>query len=53
MAEGRQEVYDCWAQAYENPNYIDEEALTDAVYGAVQLGFNNTTHGIISPYVWL
>ncbi|EIM92308.1 alpha/beta-hydrolase [Stereum hirsutum FP-91666 SS1] len=51
VAEGRQEVYDCWAQAYENPNYIDEEALTDAVYGAVQLGFNNTTHGIISPLV--
>lgn len=51
VAEGRQEVYDCWAQAYENPNYIDEEALTDAVYGAVQLGFNNTTHGIISPIV--
>ncbi|RDB29830.1 hypothetical protein Hypma_014162 [Hypsizygus marmoreus] len=38
IRQGRQEIYDCWRQGFNDPNNIDESALLDAVYGALQLG---------------
>ena len=47
VAEGRQEIYDCWAEGFHDPDSVDEYAITDSVYGSLQLGFNNATSGVI------
>ncbi|THH05825.1 hypothetical protein EW146_g9796, partial [Bondarzewia mesenterica] len=47
VAGGREEIYRYWFEAFADPEQIDESELTDAVYGAVQLGFNNAKSGII------
>ncbi|KAF8889587.1 Alpha/Beta hydrolase protein [Infundibulicybe gibba] len=48
VREGRQEIFDCWAEAFKNPKRFDESALLDAVYGALQLGFNSVESSLIS-----
>ncbi|KAF8155557.1 Alpha/Beta hydrolase protein [Crassisporium funariophilum] len=40
VARGRQEIYDCWVEGCKDPENIDQDALLDAVSGAIQLGFN-------------
>ncbi|KAJ7120269.1 alpha/beta-hydrolase [Mycena epipterygia] len=41
VVEGRQEIYDCWIHAFEDPNGVDELALGDAFTGSLQLAYNN------------
>ncbi|KAF9025016.1 alpha/beta-hydrolase [Hymenopellis radicata] len=45
VAEGRQEIADCWVEGQKNG---DESALLDAVHGALQLGFNNHQSSMVS-----
>ncbi|KJA23107.1 hypothetical protein HYPSUDRAFT_138152 [Hypholoma sublateritium FD-334 SS-4] len=63
VAAGRQEIYDCWTAAYKNPNNVDEDAAVEAVLGAVQLGFGESSrssfcnsivqHALMcSPHLW-
>ncbi|KAF8155558.1 Alpha/Beta hydrolase protein [Crassisporium funariophilum] len=40
VACGRQEIYDCWVEGCKDPAHIDQDALLDAVFGALQLAFN-------------
>ncbi|KAJ7430751.1 Alpha/Beta hydrolase protein [Mycena galericulata] len=40
-AEGRQEIWDCWVAAFEDPHNVDDAAIKDAVVGALQLAYNN------------
>lgn len=47
VREGRQEIYDCWVQGFRDPSHIDESALLDAFYGALQLGFNGQESAVI------
>lgn len=51
VAEGRQEIYDCWAEGFHDPDSVDEYAITDSVYGSLQLGFNNATSGVIHALI--
>ncbi|KAK7053604.1 AB hydrolase-1 domain-containing protein [Favolaschia claudopus] len=40
--QGRQEIVDYWVQAHQNDSTeVDEIAAADAVYGALQLAYNN------------
>ncbi|KAH9478562.1 Protein ABHD11 [Psilocybe cubensis] len=50
VASGRQEIYDCWVAGRKNDN-PDEDAMLDAVLGAVQLGFNQSNESIVSALV--
>jgi len=47
VAEGRQEIYDCWVEANKDPEHVDQEALLDSIYGALQLGFNQSREPIV------
>jgi len=40
VTEGLQEIYDYWTEGFRNPEAVNEEALEDALYGALQFGFN-------------
>ena len=40
VTEGLQEIYDYWTEGFRNPDAVNEEALEDALYGAMQFGFN-------------
>ncbi|KDR79966.1 hypothetical protein GALMADRAFT_242132 [Galerina marginata CBS 339.88] len=51
VAAGRQEIFDCWVQAHQNPNEPDQEALLDSVFGALQLGFNRAQSDFINALV--
>jgi hypothetical protein len=51
VAEGRQEIYDCWVEGIKCRPSVDKVALLDAVYGASQLGFNSTQSSLISACV--
>ncbi|KAJ7617171.1 Alpha/Beta hydrolase protein [Roridomyces roridus] len=51
-AEGRQEIYDCWVAGFADyPDRVDDSALEDAVYGAVQLAFNNQNTNLGSALI--
>jgi hypothetical protein len=39
--EGHQEIYDCWTEAFKNPNGVDHTALADAITGGLQFAYNN------------
>ncbi|KAJ7175062.1 Alpha/Beta hydrolase protein [Mycena crocata] len=41
--DGRQEIYDIWVQAYENPDAFDESAIADSLAGTLQLTYNSDT----------
>ncbi|KAF9010219.1 alpha/beta-hydrolase [Cyathus striatus] len=47
VAEGRQEIYDCWVAGFNDPENVDDSALLDAVYGSIQLGFNGNNNSIV------
>ncbi|KAL0581776.1 hypothetical protein V5O48_000253 [Marasmius crinis-equi] len=50
IAAGRQEIHDCWVEGFPNGK-VDEAALLDAVYGALQLAFSNKTSTLITALV--
>ncbi|KAJ6571003.1 Alpha/Beta hydrolase protein [Mycena vulgaris] len=47
IAEGREEIHDCWVEAFKSST-VDESALLDAVCGALQLGFSGQQTSLIS-----
>ncbi|KAF6764083.1 Alpha/Beta hydrolase protein [Ephemerocybe angulata] len=53
VAEGRTEIYECWAESQADPEHIDEGALLDAVCGALQLGFNGQQTSLIQATIQL
>lgn len=48
---GRQEIFECWTKGFADPDNVDEVAVQDAVYGTLQLGFNNIDSPLVSAYV--
>ncbi|KAJ7120268.1 Alpha/Beta hydrolase protein [Mycena epipterygia] len=48
VAEGRQEIYDCWVEAFEASIEVDEIALGDAFTGMLQLAYNNRRSPLIT-----
>lgn len=52
MIAGRKEIYECWVQGFADPENVDEAAVQDAVYGALQLAFNNLDSPLMSTYVY-
>ncbi|KAJ7598906.1 Alpha/Beta hydrolase protein [Mycena floridula] len=51
VALGRQEIYECWKEGFKPDGTSDEEALADAVLGALQLAFNNQKTSFIDACV--
>lgn len=51
MIAGRKEIYECWAQGFADPKNVDEAAVLDSVWGALQLAFNNLDSPLMSAYV--
>ncbi|TFK38041.1 Alpha/Beta hydrolase protein [Crucibulum laeve] len=51
VAEGRQEIYDCYVAAFKDPEALDEVAILDSVCGAVQLGFSGQDSKLIAALV--
>ncbi|KAJ6582894.1 Alpha/Beta hydrolase protein [Mycena vulgaris] len=53
VAEGREEIYDCWAAAFKGGKgaKVDQSALLDAVCGALQLGFSGQQTSLIDALV--
>ncbi|THH19524.1 hypothetical protein EW146_g1663 [Bondarzewia mesenterica] len=49
---GRIEIYKYWAAAFSDPNHVDQDLLTDAIYGVLQLGFNNAKSKFITAQVF-
>ncbi|KAF9528440.1 Alpha/Beta hydrolase protein [Crepidotus variabilis] len=49
VAAGRQEIFDCWADSFQGPEHQD--ALLDALFGSLQLGFNGESRSIISAMI--
>ncbi|KAJ8094855.1 hypothetical protein AAF712_009608 [Marasmius tenuissimus] len=50
IAAGRQEIHDCWIEGFPDGK-VDEAALLDAVYGALQLAFSNKSSSLITALV--
>ncbi|KAG7448491.1 alpha/beta-hydrolase [Guyanagaster necrorhizus] len=50
VAQGRQEIADCWIEGFKSST-VDEAALYDAVYGALQLGFNSEQSSMVTALV--
>ncbi|KAK0480665.1 alpha/beta-hydrolase [Armillaria novae-zelandiae] len=50
VAQGRQEIADCWIEGFKGST-VDEAALYDAVYGALQLGFNSEQSSMVRALV--
>ncbi|KAH8829308.1 Alpha/Beta hydrolase protein [Flagelloscypha sp. PMI_526] len=48
---GRAEIHQYWREAFQNPKNIDKEALADAVFGALELGFNGQKSSIVDALV--
>ncbi|KAJ7668005.1 Alpha/Beta hydrolase protein [Mycena rosella] len=47
VAEGREEIHDCWVEAFKGSK-VDQTALLDSVCGALQLGFSGQQTSLIS-----
>ncbi|KAJ7269641.1 Alpha/Beta hydrolase protein [Mycena rebaudengoi] len=47
VADGREQIHDCWVAAFEGSK-VDQTALLDAVCGALQLGFSGEQTSFIS-----
>ncbi|KAF8162449.1 Alpha/Beta hydrolase protein [Mycena galopus ATCC 62051] len=47
VAEGREEIHDCWVEAFKEKK-VDQTALLDSVCGALQLGFSGQQTSLIS-----
>ncbi|KAJ7468065.1 Alpha/Beta hydrolase protein [Mycena latifolia] len=47
VAEGREEIHDCWVEAFKDGK-VDQTALLDSVCGALQLGFSGQQTSLIS-----
>ncbi|KAG5640232.1 hypothetical protein DXG03_009739 [Asterophora parasitica] len=53
VREGRQEIFDCWAEGWRNYPDVDESAFMDALLGLSQLGYNNvrtTLSDVLNEY---
>ncbi|CAA7264279.1 unnamed protein product [Cyclocybe aegerita] len=51
VGAGRQEIYDCWVDGCKDPKNIDQDALLDAIFGALQLGFNGGSGSMTTSLV--
>ncbi|KAJ7441770.1 Alpha/Beta hydrolase protein [Mycena galericulata] len=51
VAEGREEIYDCWVEAFKGPGKVDQTALLDSVCGALQLGFSGQQTSLINALI--
>ncbi|KAJ7778081.1 Alpha/Beta hydrolase protein [Mycena metata] len=50
VAEGREEIHDCWVEAFKDGK-VDQVALLDSVCGALQLGFSGQQTSLINALV--
>ncbi|KAK7044845.1 AB hydrolase-1 domain-containing protein [Favolaschia claudopus] len=50
VAEGREEIHDCWVEAFKGKK-VDQIALLDAVCGALQLGFSGQQSSFINALI--
>ncbi|KAJ7175796.1 Alpha/Beta hydrolase protein [Mycena filopes] len=50
VAEGREEIHDCWVEAFKDGK-VDQTALLDSVCGALQLGFSGQQSSLINALV--
>ncbi|PPQ69671.1 hypothetical protein CVT24_001204 [Panaeolus cyanescens] len=50
VASGRQEIYDCWVAGL-GIEPRDQDAILDAVFGALQLGFNGSQSTMVTALV--
>ncbi|KAF8147910.1 Alpha/Beta hydrolase protein [Mycena galopus ATCC 62051] len=41
IIEGRQEIWDCWMEAFSDPKNVDTLAFSDALTGGLQYAWNN------------
>ncbi|KAJ6557950.1 Alpha/Beta hydrolase protein [Mycena capillaripes] len=48
VAEGREEIHDCWVAAFQTGGKVDQTALLDSVCGALQLGFSSQQTSLIN-----
>jgi pimeloyl-ACP methyl ester carboxylesterase len=48
IADGRQEIYDCWVAGQQDVENPDHDALHDAILGALELGFNRSQTSIVN-----
>ncbi|KAJ6556330.1 Alpha/Beta hydrolase protein [Mycena capillaripes] len=55
IIEGRQEIWDCWVEAFSDPQNVDVVALTDSMTGGMQFASNgretNLTRALLSKFV--
>ncbi|KAJ6487739.1 Alpha/Beta hydrolase protein, partial [Mycena sanguinolenta] len=51
VAEGREEIYDCWIGGFDKKGIVDEDALNVSVQGAIQLGFSGRKSSLIEALV--
>ncbi|EJD43840.1 alpha/beta-hydrolase [Auricularia subglabra TFB-10046 SS5] len=47
VAEGRVQIHDTWKEGFRDKK-IDEEAIGDSVFGALQLGFNSKPSSLVN-----
>ncbi|KAJ6627974.1 Alpha/Beta hydrolase protein [Mycena sp. CBHHK59/15] len=50
VAGGRQEIYDCWKEAFNKDGKVDQTALLDSVCGALQLGFSSRQTSLVNAF---
>ncbi|KAJ7032002.1 Alpha/Beta hydrolase protein [Mycena alexandri] len=50
VAEGREEIHDCWVEAFKEGK-VDQTALLDSVCGALQLGFSGQQSSLINALI--
>ncbi|KZV91495.1 alpha/beta-hydrolase [Exidia glandulosa HHB12029] len=50
VAEGRRQIHDTWCEAFKGKN-VDQEAISDSVFGALQLGFNSKPSSLVNAMV--
>ncbi|KAJ7581117.1 Alpha/Beta hydrolase protein [Mycena floridula] len=53
VAEGRQEVFDCWVSGFKDGKLVDTSALEHAAFGGVQLAFNGKKSQLTDALVLL
>ncbi|KAH7101563.1 alpha/beta-hydrolase [Auriculariales sp. MPI-PUGE-AT-0066] len=50
VADGRQQIHDTWREAFQG-DQVDEEMLSEGVFGALQLGFNSEPSPLVTALV--
>lgn len=50
IIEGRQEIWDCWMEAFSNPQNVDTLAFSDSLTGGLQYAWNNCGTSLSRAY---